>query len=256
MIIQGKHKKMAWVGFIALTILLLLIFRAKRQNTAIKEVVIELKKSDEQESMLTEPQVQDVIKRAFGSNLVNVQVVDLELERLEQVLEADPSISNAEVYVDAINRLQISVRQREPILRIRDNNGADYYLDSKGLKFPWSKVFTPRIIVATGYIPAFQADYETKENSRLKDLVTLTRFLHEDEFLITYIQQIYMTDKGEFILVPLVGSHKILIGDISDLEQKFKKLQTFYKEGLSYKGWKEYDVVDLRYKGQVIGRKI
>lgn len=254
--IQGKYIRIAWVSFIVLTIVLLLAAVARRKNSQIKELNVAIKKSDDLENMVSEAHVKDLVTKAFGSNLINTQIEDIDIGRIEQAIELDPAITKADVYLDAKNRLQINIKQREPILRIRDNNGADYYLDLKAKKFPWSKEFTPRVLVATGNIPPYQEDFQQKERSTLKDLVILTHFIQENEFWNTFIQQIYVTDKSEFVLVPLVGSHKILFGNAEDIESKFQKLETFYKEALPYKGWNEYDVVDVRFKGQVIGRKL
>ena len=102
----------------------------------------------------------------------------------------------------------------------------------------------------------YQEDFEKKERSILKDLVNLTRFIRENEFWNKMIQQVHVTDKNEFILIPLVGNHKIMFGDADEMEAKFHKLEIFYNQGLTYKGWQEYDVVDIRYKGQVVGRKL
>jgi cell division protein FtsQ len=254
--ISGKYIRLGWVAFFVIAGILLLAAVARRKNSVIKELKVEVKKSSDLEAMITDGHVEDLIKKAFGSNLVNTQIEDLEIGRVEQVLEQDPSVADADAYMDANNCLRVKIKQREPILRIRDNNGSDYYLDEKGKKFPWSKVFTPRILVATGSIPAYQEDYQAKENSTLKNLVVLTEFLKENEFWNTMIQQVYVTDKQEFILVPLVGSHKIMFGDIDNMEDKFHKLDIFYHQGLAYKGWQEYDAVDVRYKGQVVGRKL
>ncbi len=254
--ISGKYIRLGWVAFFVIAVILLLAAVARRKNSEIKELKVEIKKSSETENMVSEIHVEDVIKKAFGSNLVNTQVEDLEISRVEQALEQDPAVGDADVYMDAANRLQINITQREPILRIRDNGGGDYYIDPKGKKFPWSKEFTPRVLVATGHIPVYQEDFEKKERSILKDLVNLTRFIRENEFWNKMIQQVHVTDKNEFILIPLVGNHKIMFGDAEEMEAKFHKLEIFYNQGLTYKGWQEYDVVDIRYKGQVVGRKL
>jgi cell division protein FtsQ len=254
--ISGKYIRLGWVAFFVIAGILLLAAIARRKNSEIKELKVEIKKTGETENMMSELHVEDIIKKAFGSNLVNTQIEDLEISRVELALEQDPAVGDADVYMDAANRLQINITQREPILRIRDNGGSDYYIDPKGKKFPWSKEFTPRVLIATGHIPVYQDDFEKKERSILKDLVNLTRFIRENELWNKMIQQVHVTDKNEFILIPLVGKHKIMFGDADDMDEKFHKLEIFYNQGLTYKGWQEYDVVDIRYKGQVVGRKL
>jgi cell division protein FtsQ len=68
------------------------------------------------------------------------------------------------------------------------------------------------------------------------------------------IEQIYVNNKGEFVLAPMLGDHIILFGYYKDAEEKLRKLKIFYKEVLPYEGWRKYDTIDLRFRGQVIGR--
>ena len=48
---------------------------------------------------------------------------------------------------------------------------------------------------------------------------------------------------------------KIILGDLSQYEQKLDKLQKVYTKEADYMNDKNYREFDLRYKGQVIGRK-
>jgi cell division protein FtsQ len=253
--IQGKYIKIIWVSFIALTALIWIGTVNYRKKSQIKELIVEVKNSGEVESMISVQKVEEILQKSFGFSLIGSQVKDLNIDRVEHTLEQDPSIAKVKAYLDAKNRLQITVFQREPILRIRDNSGGDYYLDASGKKFPWSREYTPRVMVATGNIPPYQEDFEGKEKSTHKDLINMMRFLQQNEFWNKYLQQIHVNEAREFVLIPLIGTHKILFGDAIDLEKKFEKLKIFYDEAIPYKGWREYEVIDVRFKGQVIGRK-
>lgn len=255
--IQGKYIRIAWVVFIAVTVILIFATIAHKKNSEVKEMVIKIKNADDGEKIVSEKYIQDVISRTFGSNLVGIPVKDLEITRIENAVEADPYVGEAQAYLDAENRLQISVKQRQPILRVKDGTGADYYLDQSGKKFAWSRNYTPRILVATGNIPAYQDDFLSSEkNSLLKQLFLLNQYIQNNEFWACMIQQVHVNNYGEFVLVPAIGTHKILFGNIQDMEDKFKKLEIFYKEGIVYTGWKNYDVLDIRFKKQVIGKHL
>ncbi|MCD8495579.1 MAG: hypothetical protein LRY45_02460 [Bacteroides graminisolvens] len=54
------------------------------------------------------------------------------MERIERVLEEDPFVVDADAYVDSRSRVNVKISQREPMLRIIDNNGLNYYLDADG----------------------------------------------------------------------------------------------------------------------------
>lgn len=254
--LQGKYIRILWVVFIALTLIGIVTTVARKKASEISELKIEIKNAEATEKIVSEKHIEEVITKAFGSNLVGTQVQDLEISRVEQAVETDPYVGDAQAYLDTKNRLQVAVYQREPILRIKDMSGADYYLDQSGHKFLWSKNYTPRILVATGNIPAYQEDFMSKDKSVIKDLFQLNNFIREDKFWNKMVQQIHVNNYGEFVLVPAIGSHKILFGNISDMDEKFKKLQIFYNEGITYTGWRAYDVLDIRFKQQVIGRRL
>jgi cell division protein FtsQ len=254
--IQGKYVRISWVAFIALTVIGILVTIARKKASEITEIKVTIKNADDQEKIVSEKHIEEIIFKAFGSNLVGTQVEDLDITRVEQAVETDAYVGDAEVYLDTKNRLQVAIKQREPILRIKDAVGSDYYLDQGGHKFLWSRNYTPRVLVATGNIPAYQEDFLQKEKSLLKDLYLLNEHIQKNEFWSHMIQQIHVNNYGEFILVPEIGTHKILFGNIVEMDEKLKKLEIFYNEGITYTGWKEYDVLDVRFKQQVIGRRL
>jgi len=204
--------------------------------------------------LINEGDIQSVIKNAFDSDLIGEKVSDIDMERLELELEAEPFVLDAETYINAREEIKISIRQRQPILRIIDKNGLDYYLDKSGVKMKPSKHYTARVVVVTGDLPAYTDDYLQREDHIMSDLFKLVNFILKDELLKPLVEQIHVKNK-QFTFVPKIGDHKIKIGGIKDLEDKVERLKIFYKEGMSRTGWQRYKELDLRYKGQVIGRK-
>ena len=55
--------------------------------------------------------------------------------------------------------------------------------------------------------------------------------------------------------MPVIGDHIITIGKPTDVEQKFLRLQTFYKQAWMQKGVRYYERIDIRYKDQVVAIK-
>ncbi len=254
--IQGKYVRIGWVAFIAFTVIGLLVTIARKKASEISEIKVSIKNANDTEKIVSEKHIEEVISKAFGANLVGSPIEDLEISRVEQAVESDPYVGDAEVYLDAKNRLQVAIEQREPVLRLKDGTGSDYYLDQGGHKFSWSRNYSPRVLIATGNIPAYQEDFLQKEKSLLKDLFLLNEHIQQNKFWSRMIQQIHVNNYGEFILVPQIGTHKILFGNITEMEEKFSKLEIFYHEGITYTGWKEYDVLDIRFKQQVVGRRL
>ena len=56
-------------------------------------------------------------------------------------------------------------------------------------------------------------------------------------------------------MVPKVGRHLILFGDMGDMESKFTKLKAFYAQGMKKAGWDKYSRINLKFKDQVVCEK-
>ncbi len=89
----------------------------------------------------------------------------------------------------------------------------------------------------------------------IDDIFAVVSFIEKDEFLKAQIQQIFINEKNDIELVPMVGDHKIILGDKKDLDTKFRKLLLLYQKGLSKTGWNQYSIINLKFKNQVICTK-
>jgi cell division protein FtsQ len=249
-------KRLAWIGFFFLiAVAIISAVEAKKGRTAA-DIFIKIATLPDGDSLINQQDVKVTIERSFGYNLLGIPVREIDVARVERVLENDPFILNADVFLDAKNQIHIEIEQREPILRIIDKNGLNYYLDKDGMKMPLSKHFTARVLVATGNIPPFDLDFLQKKKHILKDLFELTNIILKDDFLEPMIQQIYVNNSKEYELSPLIGDQKILLGKMNNIENKIFYLKTFYKEAIPYKGWQKYKTINLKIKGQVVaGRR-
>ncbi len=202
--------------------------------------------------------VQDIkstLKRRFGHVLDGVPIRSLDVQEVEGVLEKDPFIREADVFIDAQNDINVTVWQRRPLVRVIDNAGNNYYLDEEGEYMPMSANYTARVPVATGRITSYHQNYQELEKHILKDLLKLIKAIHSDKLLSALIEQIYVDGEEEFSMVPKVGSYRVVIGKTDRLEEKLKYFKVFYKEGLPYEDWKKYSIINLKFRGQVVCTK-
>ena len=233
---------------------LLLSAIERKQSSDSLDLYIDIP-SENKSSFITKQDIRNTIKRRFGHVLNGVPIGNLDVQEVELVLEKDPFVKDADVYIGARNTVHITIEQRQPILRVIDKDGASFYLDEEGVFLPPSANYTARVPVATGHIPTYVEDYQNIEGNMVKGLYELIRFANEDEFLFALIEQIYVTDKHEFEIVPKIGEHRILFGAANDIPMKFENLKIFYKEGIPYEGWQKYKTINLKYKGQVVCKK-
>ncbi len=250
-----NYTRLAWLLFLFIILMIWIMARNRKANTFAEGLQVNVVELPSGDKMISERDVRQALLAAFGSDLENSELANLEVERMERVLEADPFVKNADVYIDQNNQMHIQIDQREPLVRVLDNNGNNYYLDAAGKKMPPSKNFAARVIVATGNIAPYTPEFREKRKSSLKDLFNLTQTLLADEFLASFIQQIHINNAGDFILVPLIGDQKIVLGSTKKLEDKLHRLKIFYQEGMPYEGWRKYETINLKYSGQVVCKR-
>ena len=166
-------------------------------------------------------------------------------ESVATLLKKNPFVEDVTCYKTPDGVFHIRVSQRLPIMRIMADNGDDYYIDDKG-RVMQSMGYSANLITATGNI---SRDYAKKS------LVKLGIFLRDDGFWNDQIVQANVDSLGDINLVPRVGSNIIHLGNVNDLETKFRNLKTFYKDVLSTVGWNKYKVINIEYPSQVIGVK-
>jgi cell division protein FtsQ len=69
------------------------------------------------------------------------------------------------------------------------------------------------------------------------------------------VEQINVTASQELELVPRVGEHIIFLGKPGDYDQKFTRLEKFYKKALNEIGWNKYARISLEFDNQIICTK-
>ena len=208
-------------------------------------------------SLVTPEQLLEKLSASFTKPLSALTLNDIDIKRVEDVLENQAFIADADAFVDDDLQLNIIVTQRVPLLRVIAENGQNYYLDEDGLRMPLSENYTVRVPVVTGNIVLWSDDFMTDPDNQLYQLVQLAHKLRADEFLNALVEQIYVNNSGEWVLAPKVGDQVIHLGRYDEVltPQRLKRLKTFYREGLPYEGWSKYKSFDLRYNDQVVARK-
>lgn len=195
----------------------------------------------------------------MGSTIGEVDVTTIE-ERLRSI----PCVAKAEVYHTMDGVLHVKVQQREPIVRVINSDGVGFYIDREGWTMPTELAHAARVLVVTGVLnepgardgvlDIFGSD-SLQQHFRSDDIHRVVTFIQKDPFWNAMVDQLVVTADGEFELIPKVGSHRVLIGDGSALEQRFAKLRLFYAKGMPLADWRRYDRIDLRFAEQVVCTK-
>ena len=250
-----------WIVVLILIITTLGFVSKSQQAASFKKPIVKID-YDTENRFIDEGDIllQVLSKNDTGSLLLN----KFNVNQIEEKLNNNHSIKDAQVYKTIDGELVINVKQRRPIVRIFSKNES-YYIDENGNLMLTTSKYTSRLLVVSGeinepFINRYKFSYASLEDSlkaktRLDDIYKMAKFIDESEFWKAQIEQIYVNKVYDFELVTKVGNHKIVFGGVDNLESKFEKLMFFYKKGLSKTGWNEYSELNLKYKNQVVCTK-
>jgi cell division protein FtsQ len=194
--------------------------------------------------------VEQQVMMSTKSKISGLAVSAFNLHALEQILEKNTWISDAELYFDNQDVLHITVIEKEPVARIFTTEGNSFYIDSLGRKMPLSDKLSARVPVFTGFPD--KKLMSGKDSLLLDDIKTTANFIINDPFWMSQVAQIDITRERKFEMVPVIGNHLVRLGDGKDMAQKLYRLMIFYKQVLSKTGFDRYRLIDVQYKGQVV----
>ena len=248
--------------FIAAYLFVVLGFVGKQYNELLCKGMEVIIRDSIERGLVTSLDVKNLV-RLEHSEVAGIPISSVDATGIEESLNGIPAISNAQVYTNIEGKLMIELSQRTPIARIEDSKHSKYYLDEDGYVIPATMDYTPHILHINGHIPGkyrnekrIPADNtKSTEGSMMNDLIKIAGYINGSPLWKSQIVQVYVNEKGEFELIPRVGSQIILFGSADQIHAKFFKLETLYKEGFTHTGWNQYEIINLKYKNQVICTK-
>ena len=187
------------------------------------------------------------------------EICKVDARRIEEMLKASPFVQTADCYKTEGGHVYISVTQRMPVIRIKADNGDDYYVDDNDRVMPTTH-YVSDLIIATGAINRWYAT---------NFLSPLGRVIMANDVWKNLIEQINVLPNHSVEIVPRVGDHIVHLGRLPDgnrrtdhytlirkfMEVKMTRLLKFYKYGLSQAGWNKYSYVNLEFDNQIICKK-
>lgn len=238
------------IGVLLVAVFMVALVAASRQQNEKSIKGMEVHLNDENEfSFLQKKDIEGLLLRSRNINLSQTPIEKLDLRMMENIARTNPWVAKADVFVDNRQILQVNIVQREPVARIFDVNGGSYYMDSLLNVMPASPGYTYPAPVFTN-VPALRND-SIKEVLYSK-IAYLSEVIGLDTFWNAQITQVEVQPDQSFVLVPLFGNQRILIGDTANVRNKLNHLFAFYKNVSGKVGWDKYEVLDVRYKDQVI----
>jgi cell division protein FtsQ len=189
-----------------------------------------------------------------NGNPVGHTIGSFNLKKMESELLKNDWVKSAELFFDNNEILKVNVNEREPIARVFSSLGTTFYIDEEIAMLPLSEKFSARLPVFTGF-PSNRKVLSAVDSNLLRDVRSMSLAIQKDSFLMAMIEQVDITAQRTFEMIPKIGNQLIVFGDATDAEEKFRKLELFYKNVMVKAGWNNYSVINVQYKNQVIAKR-
>ena len=249
---MSQEKKNTLIYSFTGLLLLSLITYAGVKNNARQVDNIKVEIYDQEGNFFTDQfEIIDLMTDKSADYVIGVEQGKIDPKTLESRVETNPFVKDAQVYRDLKGNLKVNVVQSKPIARLFVDGKNDRYIDSEGNILPINARHTARVpLLETDF--KFSWESNLNESSYGKEIFDLLIHIENDDFWKAQIAGLLLKVDGEVELFPQVTKQKIEFGLPDDIEKKFSKLMTFYKEILPKKGWNTYERVNLKFENQII----
>ena len=166
------------------------------------------------------------------------------LNRIEQAVRCHPMVRTAECYITPRNEVRICITQRQPLLRVQ-TPAEMYFIDTDRRVMPVRASIKDRVMLANGTIGVQMAS---------KTLADFAEWLENNDYWCSRVHHVHVASPQMVYLYLRNSSARVVMGNMRGYERKLNKLQTFLTESSEIIKDKNYTELDVRYRGQVIGR--
>ena len=197
--------------------------------------------------------------KACGLYPLGKQMQHINAREIQDRLKSSPFVKTAQCYKTEDGEVSISITQLMPVIRVKADNGDDYYLDDKDCIMP-NSLYTSDLIIATGNIPRWYAR---------RYISPLGKAIMANDMWKNLVVQINVLPNRDIEVVPRIGNHIVHLGQMPEsndkttrqklitefVNRKLTRLEKFYKYGLSQAGWNKYSYIDIEFDNQIICKK-
>ena len=240
-----------WCAIGVSAVVLLVAAMQKKNHELCKGYEIEISGNEEQ-LFIDKKDIEQIL--FLGASPANKPMNQFDLKQMEKKLRSNVWVREADLFFDNADMLQVKVKEREPIARVFTQAGNSYYLDSSAALLPMPEVKPVQLMVFTDF-PEGAGKQKKTDSVLLLQMVRLAQFINQDSFWTAQVEQVAITSNKSFELIPLIGKHIVEFGTTDQLEEKFKRLHTFYTQVLPKVGLDHYEKIDVQYGDQVVATK-
>lgn len=190
---------------------------------------------------------QESVNKLLIENSSDVKTIakeELNLNKLENSINAHPMIQKSEVFVSVDGVLKAVVQQKTPVARVVDEQGS-FYIDYEGDTMPLSDNYTARV-------PLISGENNVKNKKKLSEVL---KMIYDDEFLKKNIIGIQVLSDESLLMANRNFDYQIDFGRMLNEDQKFKNYKAFFQKAVLDSTLYKYKKISLRFTHQVVCTK-
>ena len=199
------------------------------------------------------------LDKGYGT-YIGQRLDSIQLHKVEKVLNAQSAILKTEAYVTDDGKLNVSISQREPVLRFQTGDYG-FYADANGYIFPLQDNYTKKVPVVDGNLPINcpkgykGAPRSEEERLWVNRVISMVSYIQDSKLWNGRIVQIHVDENGDLILIPRDGNERFSFGSPTGVDDKLSRMEKYYKYILPKKGQGYYKTVNLKFDKQIICKK-
>lgn len=170
------------------------------------------------------------------------------IARIEQL----PYVRGAGIRVNAGGRITISVTEREP-LALFTNANTRFYVDADGVKLPVIPGRSVNVPLVYGIpVGGLRDTLQSAEFHLLRDFLVEAR---KHPVAAGTLSEVAWTTSEGIIALSSENGIKVIFGS-DRFEDGLRNWDMFYTQVISRRGPDQFNLIDLRYEGQIVTREI
>ena len=172
------------------------------------------------------------------------------LQRIENAVRHHPMVRTAECFATPRHQVYVRLTQRVPLVRVQ-TAAETYLIDTDRRQMQARASVKDSVLRVTGAIGVKTAATQ---------MADFAEWLQDNPYWSERINHIHMRTPRMAVVClkkPLENGQTpvVILGTMNGYERKLKKLRTFIENSSDALKDKQYSELDLRFRGQVIGRR-
>ncbi len=202
--------------------------------------------ADADERMYLSEKELDGLLKAQDAYPIGKPLSEVSLQRIEDVVRTNPMVRSAQCYINPQGEVYVRLTQRKPLLKVITADDS-YIVDTDRKRMPIRESIKDTMLVVSGRVGL---------QMTTGSIADFAEWLQDNAYWRKRIKYMEVRIPHYVRLLPVsLAEPVIVLGDLDGYEDKLHKLRKFYEEGGEMVREKQYRELDLRFAGQVVGRK-